>query len=350
MSYSHKTHKIQFDPTRLKEIIERSGLSRKQVGEVTDIPVSTMNFICAGRVVPNISAILTLADFFGVTVEELCGLDPVPQSFEGDFGLCRRADYEVAMRHGKPIRTKSKFGEAPYPYNLLDTIVGGSGWDSVKSDGDYWGSVITPDQEAGLEYAVSTLKQSYQDILRMYFQEDKTLAEIGEALGRSRQYIQQVIARAARLLRHPSKFNFIQYGYEGYGTVVRARTNLDKELTDLEDLRREVARSALQMEHALQSLSGAHTITKDEGIYAISIEEMDLSVRAFNCLCRADIRTVGDLVRKLEGGYRDFLYIRNMGQKTASEIISKLQVISGVDYLNDALQADEEKKKKRKGA
>ena len=53
----------------------------------------------------------------------------------------------------------------------------------------------------------------------------------------------------------------------------------------------------------------------------VSIEELELSVRAFNCLKRAGINTVGDL-RKLSD--EDFMKIRNLGRKSADEVKEKL--------------------------
>ncbi len=52
-----------------------------------------------------------------------------------------------------------------------------------------------------------------------------------------------------------------------------------------------------------------------------TIEEMDLSVRAYNCLKKANINTVGDLIK-----YRpqDLLKVRNLGKKTLKEIMDKL--------------------------
>lgn len=53
-----------------------------------------------------------------------------------------------------------------------------------------------------------------------------------------------------------------------------------------------------------------------------SIEEMELSVRSFNCLKRAGIHTVEDLIKKSE---EDMLKVRNLGRKSLDEVIAKLQ-------------------------
>ncbi len=52
-----------------------------------------------------------------------------------------------------------------------------------------------------------------------------------------------------------------------------------------------------------------------------TIEELDLSVRSFNCLKRASINTVEDLINKTED---DMMKVRNLGRKSLEEVIAKL--------------------------
>ena len=63
---------------------------------------------------------------------------------------------------------------------------------------------------------------------------------------------------------------------------------------------------------------------EDEGqtkFLEMPIEEMDLSVRSYNCLKRANINTVEDLVKKSKN---DMLKVRNLGLKSIDEVIAKL--------------------------
>jgi len=53
-----------------------------------------------------------------------------------------------------------------------------------------------------------------------------------------------------------------------------------------------------------------------------SIEDMELSPRSSNCLKRASINTIEDLVHKTKG---DMLKVRNLGSKSLDEIIFKLE-------------------------
>lgn len=66
-------------------------------------------------------------------------------------------------------------------------------------------------------------------------------------------------------------------------------------------------------------------VEKDEGkkekIFDLSIEELDLSVRSFNCLKRAGINTVADLADKTE---EDMMKVRNLGRKSLEEVLNKM--------------------------
>ena len=53
----------------------------------------------------------------------------------------------------------------------------------------------------------------------------------------------------------------------------------------------------------------------------MAVEELDLSVRSFNCLKRANINTVEELTEKTE---EDMMKVRNLGKKSLEEVQNKL--------------------------
>ena len=61
--------------------------------------------------------------------------------------------------------------------------------------------------------------------------------------------------------------------------------------------------------------------SKKEKVLETSIEELELSVRSFNCLKRAGISTVEDLTNRSEN---DMMKVRNLGKKSLDEVIAKL--------------------------
>ena len=63
---------------------------------------------------------------------------------------------------------------------------------------------------------------------------------------------------------------------------------------------------------------------KKERILEKSIEELELSVRSFNCLKRAGISTVEDLANKTES---DMMKVRNLGKKSLDEVVAKLHAL-----------------------
>lgn len=73
--------------------------------------------------------------------------------------------------------------------------------------------------------------------------------------------------------------------------------------------------------------------TKKEKVLETTIEELDLSVRSYNCLKRAGINTVQDLTTRSEN---DMMKVRNLGRKSLEEVIAKL------DAMDLSLSNDED--------
>ena len=61
-----------------------------------------------------------------------------------------------------------------------------------------------------------------------------------------------------------------------------------------------------------------------EKVLEMTIEELDLSVRSFNCLKRAGINTVEDLISKTE---EEMMKVRNLGRKSLEEVINKMETL-----------------------
>ena len=72
---------------------------------------------------------------------------------------------------------------------------------------------------------------------------------------------------------------------------------------------------------ANQTLLVSSKEDKQIKLLEMSIEDMDLSVRSYNCLKRANINTVEDLTKKSE---EDMLKVKNLGRKSLDEVINKL--------------------------
>ena len=71
--------------------------------------------------------------------------------------------------------------------------------------------------------------------------------------------------------------------------------------------------------------------TQRDKVLEMTIEELDLSVRSFNCLKRANINTVEDLISKTED---EMIKVRNLGRKSLEEVVHKLAMM-GLSLLNE---------------
>lgn len=71
--------------------------------------------------------------------------------------------------------------------------------------------------------------------------------------------------------------------------------------------------------------------TQRDKVLEMTIEELDLSVRSFNCLKRANINTVEDLISKSED---EMIKVRNLGRKSLEEVVHKLAMM-GLSLTSD---------------
>ena len=71
--------------------------------------------------------------------------------------------------------------------------------------------------------------------------------------------------------------------------------------------------------------------TQRDKVLEMTIEELDLSVRSFNCLKRANINTVEDLISKTED---EMIKVRNLGRKSLEEVVNKLALM-GLSLLSE---------------
>ena len=70
----------------------------------------------------------------------------------------------------------------------------------------------------------------------------------------------------------------------------------------------------------------------------LKIEDLDLSVRSYNCLKRANINTVGELTQKTE---EEMMKVRNLGRKSLKEVVQKLRE-HGLDLKNSSTLFEED--------
>ena len=172
-----------------------------------------------------------------------------------------------------------------YPYNLLE---------EVFAKKEYGLTDLTEDMADGLAYAISALGERREAILRMYYVEGKNTREIAEHFGVSSSAICTMKRNAVMRLRRHDAMCYITYGRKGFEEREQ-RLRLDKE----------VKKNSEQYQQVM----------------GVSFEELDLSVRSYNCLRRAGFVTIGDIVDLTED---EIIGIKNMSWKQYDEIGRKL--------------------------
>lgn len=192
----------------------------------------------------------------------------------------------VIRQTGENLKMKSL--KEPYPKNLILSIQVTAVHEIQLPIED-----ITDDIKAGLDYALSTLSEREQEIVRLRYQERLPLREIGLAIGVTTERIRSLGDRILRKLREPRVLGYIKYGKYGYEALVVQRE---------EEKRKADVSNQLQM----------------------NLEELDLTIRSFNCLKKRGCNTVGDIVKLTE---EEIIETKNLGRKSMIEIAEKLRSI-----------------------
>ena len=184
---------------------------------------------------------------------------------------------------------KRKLLQLPYPENLLMTLLEG-----IVETID-----VTPDRQAGLDYALSKLTEVEQEVLKLRFQERLTYDEIGKVRGKTGHSACGTENNAMRKLRRTTLRGYILYGKEGFEAI-----------------------------DCVLYPPGVNpppaTDTTDPQLLLLPFEKIDLSVGAFNTLRRAGYEFVGDIV---DLSYDQILQINRLSRKRIEEIAVKLQYI-----------------------
>lgn len=168
-----------------------------------------------------------------------------------------------------------------YPLNLLTEVLAKTEFETPE---------ITEDIVAGLEYASSTLGERRNEILKLFYKEGLSVPRIAEFFKVSKSAIYTLKRNAIMRLRRPKCICYLIYGKAGFEERERKR------LLDMQ-LKRD------SMEY--------------KEIMKIRFEELDLSVRSFNCLRRAGYVVIGDIVNLTED---EIIHIKNISWKQYDEI------------------------------
>ena len=202
-----------------------------------------------------------------------------------------------------------------YPQDLLDDIItswSGSEIDiygrSFVNDWDY----IVENFEENWKYIKRTLLPREEKTIELYYKEGLTLKEIGKEFGVSSERIRQVLYKALRRLKHPSRLKVFLQGIKALQEKETLKSELELEIAKLSKKLYEIKNNPKEF---LKDYS-------EKKILNAGIDELELSLRTYNCLRRAKINNIYDLTQKTE---KELMKIRNLGKKSCREIVLKLK-------------------------
>ena len=195
-----------------------------------------------------------------------------------------------------------------WPYNLLQQI---------GMDDDDPLDHMSDEAELLLVMSLRNMTEREKKVIILRYFEQKTLKEVGEIIGVQQERVRQIEAKAIRKMRWNDCHYILTHGIKAY-----IDKRVDEKVNEILKARKE----ELEEEYK-EKLASAYIRDDDDRrtakakLLATTIEEMDMSVRAYNCLKRACINKLSDFSKMT---YDDLLGIRNLGSKCVKEVLQRL--------------------------
>lgn len=310
-----------FNKKLFQELVKQTDTNYKDLAKKIGISEASLIQYLSGRATPMISAMIKISDYFQIPIDVLmnrCTLEEYDEIIKGNAEFmykCRKAAFENYLirkkSRGTIVDDALKHNEvyyAPYPYNLIDCI-----FDEPIDE------VLNDDQLAGFDQALGTLHPRERRALELYFEEEKTLKEIGKEFGVTQERIHQIVSKAIRKMRNPIRVKLIRNGPKL------------QELQKLEQIEAEIAARKERINERLAELEQLENQANDKmedlrqrtaKTLVDRIDDLDLSIRSYNCLRRANCDTITQVIDLFENG--KIFGVRNLGKKSIAEIIDRI--------------------------
>ncbi len=193
---------------------------------------------------------------------------------------------------------------------------------------DFERMTLPPDYYDTAMAVLGELTEREQKVLRLRFAEKLNLEETGAEFGVTRERVRQGEKKAIRKLKLPKRAKRLKFGDIAYTSMCRQN---ELEIEHRRQVQDEAVKAYAQaLKDHIQADVESCVAGKVTATLEMSIDEMNLSVRAYNCLTRAGIKTLGQLAGMDE---EDFMKIRNLGRKSMQEVIEKRDALLGVVVL-----------------
>ena len=182
--------------------------------------------------------------------------------------------------------------------------------------------------KVGLSAALASLSVEEETLVLLRYKYGESFSALGRTYNLTHEAVRQKIKKAIRKLMQPPYRSLMEYGIDGYINV-QATEQAKEKVQNF--LRNEYLRgysdgvmAQIKNENAIKQREKEQELIgqmKDSTVLGMTIEELELSVRSFNCLSRAGIKTVYDILQLDEEGISK---IRNLGLICIDEIGKKL--------------------------
>lgn len=151
---------------------------------------------------------------------------------------------------------------------------------------------LPEDFEESLEYVLKLMSdQRAVAMLRMRYKQRKSWEEIGEGFSLSGERVRQIVKTQIQMLRSPSRLKYLKLGLKNIANTTG---------------------NPSAFSHSSQKAKAQR----------MSLEELNLSNRTYNCLRRVGVKTVADILKM---DYLQISSIKNLGKRSLSELIGVLE-------------------------
>lgn len=181
-------------------------------------------------------------------------------------------------------------------------------------------------------------------IFNLRYKNYYTLGQIANEIGISTERVRQILAKAVRKLMKPNVFNrLVEHETKlemlNAEETSRIREELKKEMS------LEVAMDIVAEKFGFESKEALEECLNNGSRFGndkldMTIDELDLTVRSYNCLKRRRVNTVGELV---EYTLEDLMRFRNMGRKSIREVVEKVHNL-GLSFKDEIYKTKKEEK------
>lgn len=214
-----------------------------------------------------------------------------------------------------------------WPRNLLtDTLQ----WSRPGLGGQYENYIpaedeLPPDWKGTLMYLLERLDDREQYIIMSCYHDGKNTKEIGTELGLTPYRVSQILHHALARLTSGSGLSMLQNGMrKHYEILTDKQVKTTREASFIAGWRRAVE-TGWTNAPAPDSADITKEALKQASMEDMDIEELNLTVRTYNCLTRSGIHTIGQLQAMSR---EDLRRVRNLGVHSVEEICTKLRELN----------------------